>query len=358
MSVTEENPRTQPDGSEFTVPRRRWGLPAMRRPSGTSEEVGVTPSVARPVALRVRRRTAIWVGVASCAALLIGVLVPSLLLGPSPQSPAATRPIPYLGVYERNAPVSYAGAAAFTSATGVQPDILMYYSAWLEPFNTQFALAAAAHGAAPLVQINPTGVSLAAISAGKYDSYLGSYADAIRSYRNPVILGFGHEMNGYWYSWGYRHTTPAVFVAAWRHIVTLFRELGASNVTWLWTVNIVDTSGGIPYPGPWWPGNKYVNWVGIDGYYYNTSLTFAPLFGPTITAVRELTTEPILIAETAAPAASQPAKIQDLFAGIRLYGLLGFVWFDAVNKQDWRLRSPEAIHALRLGATGHVKPRR
>jgi beta-mannanase len=167
----------------------------------------------------------------------------------------------------------------------------MYYSAWLEPFNTQFALAAAAHGATPLAQINPTGVSLAAISAGKYDSYLSSYADAVLSYRNPVILGFGHEMNGYWYSWGYRQTTPAVFVAAWRHIVTLFRKLGARNVIWLWTVNIVATSGGIRYPDPWWPGNKYVNWVGIDGYYYNSSLTFDPLFGPTIAAVRNLTRE-------------------------------------------------------------------
>jgi hypothetical protein len=329
----------------------------MRRPGSAPEQVGATPGVARPVPLRVRRRTALWIGVVTCVALLIGVLVPSLLLGPSAQSPAATRPIPYLGVYERNAGVSYAGVAAFTSATGVQPDILMYYSAWLEPFNSQFALAAAAHGAAPLVQINPTGVSLAAIAAGKYDSYLSSYADAIRSYRNPVIVGFGHEMNGYWYSWGYRHTTPAVFVAAWRHMVTLFRELGTSNVIWLWTVNIVATSGGIRYPGPWWPGNKYVNWVGIDGYYYNSSLTFDPLFGPTIAAVRSLTREPILIAETAAPAASQPAKIQDLFAGIRLYGLLGFVWFDAVDKQDWRLRSPAAIHALRLGATGHFRPR-
>jgi mannan endo-1,4-beta-mannosidase len=355
MSVTEENPRTRPKSSEFTVPRRRFGLPAMRRPSSAPEEVDVTPEVAKPAAPRVRRRTAIWVGVVTCVALLIGVLVPSLLLGRSAQSPAATRPIPYLGVYERNAPDSYAGVAAFTSATGVQPDLLMYYSAWMEPFNTQFALTAAAHGAAPLVQINPTGVSLAEIAAGKYDTYLTSYADTVRSYVHPVILSFGHEMNGHWYSWGYRGTTPAVFVAAWRHIVTLFRQQGASNVIWLWTVNIVAPSGGIPYPRPWWPGNEYVNWVGIDGYYYNSSLTFVPLFGPTIAAVRELTSDPILIAETAAPPAIQPEKIQDLFAGIHLYGLLGFVWFNAVDKQDWRLRSPAAIHALRSGATGHLR---
>ena len=76
----------------------------------------------------------------------------------------------------------------------------------------------------PLVQINPKGINLAAIASGHYDSYLSSYAEAVRSYHRPVILGFGHEMNGNWYSWGYRHTSPADFVAAWRHIVTLFRE--------------------------------------------------------------------------------------------------------------------------------------
>jgi hypothetical protein len=101
----------------------------------------------------------------------------------------------------------------------------------------------------------------------------------------------------------------------------------------------------------WWPGGSYVNWVGIDGYYTSRSKTFAALFGPTIKVVRSLTLDPILISETAAPAAAdQPAKIADLFAGIRAYGLLGFVWFD-VNKQlDWRVTSPEAFAAFRRGA--------
>ena len=102
-------------------------------------------------------------------------------------------------------------------------------------------------------------------------------------------------MNGDWYPWGYQpHATGRTFVAAWRHIVTLFRALGARNVTWLWTVNIInDAHGGkIPRPSQWWPGNSYVNWVGIDGYYLKPSWKFAPLFGPTIAAVRKLTLRP------------------------------------------------------------------
>jgi hypothetical protein len=233
----------------------------------------------------------------------------------------------------------------------------MYYSSWQEPFQASFATIAAQHGALPLVQINPFGVSLAAIASGQYDSYLSAYAEAVRAYRRPVILSFGHEMNGHWYSWGYRHTSPAVFVAAWRHIVTVFRELGARNVTWLWTVNTIHKRARVPSPGAWWPGSSYVTWVGIDGYYYHSSDTFAPLFGPTIAAVRALTGDPILIAETSAvPAAGQPAKIADLFAGIHLYRLLGFVWFNSVHSGDWRLSSPAAIAAFRRGVGTYYRP--
>ena len=132
-------------------------------------------------------------------------------------------------------------------------------------------------------------------------------------------------------------------------------------MTWLWTVNIINDTrnGNIPRPTQWWPGNSYVNWVGIDGYYLKPSWQFAPLFGPTIKAVKTLTSDPILIAETgAAPAAGQPAKIADLFAGIRLYGLLGFVWFDATtrNGEQFDLSSPAAIAAFRKGATTYHRP--
>jgi mannan endo-1,4-beta-mannosidase len=292
---------------------------------------------------------------------------PARSVGPTPQNgntaipqngntalPAT--PDSYTGLYPDGAPDSYAGVTAFTKATGVRPNVVTYYSGWLEPFKTSFANAAAEHGAVPLVQIDPTNVSLAAIAAGQYDGYLASYAEAVRAYRHPVILSFGHEMNGNWYSWGFGHTNPAVFVAAWRHIVTLFRAQGARNVTWLWAINIIHTQHQVPSPGPWWPGGAYVTWVGIDGYYYTSSSAFAPLFGPTIAAVRLLTHAPILIAETAAtPATDQPAKIANLFAGIHLYGLLGFVWFDTVHIEDWRLSSPAAIAAFRRGTMTYHK---
>jgi hypothetical protein len=270
----------------------------------------------------------------------------------------------YLGVYAPGAPASYDGVTAFTGAIGTRPDVVMYYSGWFEPFQTGFAAKVAENGAVPLVQIDPEGkgVTVAAIAAGKFDGYLSAYAEAVRAYRHPVILSFGHEMNGSWSPWGYQHTSPVAFVAAWRHIVRLFRALGAQNVTWLWTVNIVNDTphGRIPPPAPWWPGSSYVTWVGIDGYYLRSSWQFAPLFGPTISEVRTLTSAPILIAETGAtPAAGQPGKITDVFAGIHAYGLLGFVWFDSTNSvgQAFGINGPDALAAFRKGAGSYTRPR-
>jgi mannan endo-1,4-beta-mannosidase len=267
-------------------------------------------------------------------------------------------PASYLGVFTRGVPASYAPIESVAKATGVEPNIALYYSSWNEKFRSAFTNQAAHNGVIPFIQIEPSGVSLEAIAAGEYDTGLETFATDVASYGaktgEGIIIGFGHEMNGHWYPWGYRHTSPAVFVAAWRHIVTVFRQQGADDVTWLWTVNIIDKRGGIPSPARWWPGDSYVTWVGIDGYYYKPSWTFASLFGPTIKAVRALTIAPILIAETgAAPAAGKPAKIADLFAGVRAYGLLGFVWFDAYGVRDWRLSSAAAVAAFRQGARAY-----
>jgi len=257
-------------------------------------------------------------------------------------------------LYEPGVPDTYAGVTAFTKSTGVKPQLLTYYSGWFEAFSTSFARAAAEHGAVPLVQINPTGVRVAAIASGRYDGYLIAYAEAVRAYRLPVILSFGHEMNGSLYSWGDHHTSPKVFVAAWRHIVKVFRAIGARNVTWMWTINaFAATNDGVPSPAPWWPGGSYVNWVGIDGYYRRRSAEFVTIFGPTVTAVRELTNDPILIAETgAARAVGQPAKLADLFAGVKKYELLGFVWFDNDAERNYAMTSA-AEAAMRRGASAY-----
>jgi len=313
---------------------------------------------------RRRARPLLAVTAAAVVIVLAAVIVAALRHKPAadavPPPPGTLPHTPgtYLGVYAAKVPLSYTGVTAFTTNIGVKPDVVMYYSGWYERFRASFAAAAAEHGAVPLIQMEPKNVSLATIAAGKYDAYLAQFAVHVKAYHHPVILSFGHEMNGFWYSWANRHTSPATFVAAWRHVVTLFRNLGARNVTWLWTVNVIDTRHNrIPSPRPWWPGSAYVNWVGIDGYYQKPNYAFAPLFGPTIAKVRAFTHDPILIAETGvATVAGQPAKIADLFQGIHDYGLLGFVWFDSTDIENFRIKSPAAAAAFREGAKTYKFP--
>jgi len=260
----------------------------------------------------------------------------------------------YLGVYEDGSPPDFAPIGDFTNTVSRQPNLVGYFSGWAQPFASGFASKLRAHGIIPFVQIDPTYASVPAIAAGEYDDYLRSYALSVRNFRHAVVIGFGHEMNAPWYSWGYGHVPPAVFVAAWRHIVDIFHSEGADNVTWLWTIN-QDRPGTGPIAS-WWPGAKYVTWVGIDGYYFRPSDTFATVFGSTIGQVRALTRKPILLSETAVgPQAGQFTKISDLFSGMRQYRTLGLVWFDKVQNdgiyhQDWRIENdPQADAAFRLG---------
>ncbi len=254
-----------------------------------------------------------------------------------------------LGVREPGIPGPWAPVARFASLAGAAPRLVLYYSNWREPFRYGFAKSAAAHGAAVLVQIQPWNTPLARIAAGRYDGYLRSYAREVRTFRLPVVIGFGHEMNGNWYPWGHGHQPAAAFVAAWRHIVTVFRAQGARNVRWLWTV-----SSSVPPRRslrPYWPGARYVTWAGIDGYYELRGSRFGQVFGGTIRQVRAVTADPILLSEAAiGQVAGQARMMADLYAGIRKNHLLGLVWFDVAQHggpahQDWRLEGHPAAEA-------------
>jgi hypothetical protein len=310
-----------------------------------------------------RSRLVMLVAVAIAAASIAFVVTRG---ASSPSRPAVARvSLPsglasYLGVSERGTPRTYQPVADFARAAGKQPNLVGYYSGWGERFKASFAETVRGHGAVTILQMDPTDASVGGIVAGDYDSYLRSFADSVRDFGRPVVIGFGHEMNATWYTWGYGHVPPRTFVAAWRHIVTLFRRQGADNVTWLWTIN-ADLAGTGPIVS-WWPGAGYVSWVGIDGYYYRPSYTFASVFGRTIVQVRAFTHKPVLLSETAVgPKADQSVKIANLFAGMRQYQTLGLVWFDIAQDdglyhQDWRIEdSPAAEAAFRLGARNELK---
>jgi cellulose synthase/poly-beta-1,6-N-acetylglucosamine synthase-like glycosyltransferase len=260
--------------------------------------------------------------------------------------------IRYLGVVTQHS--SAADLTAFASLTGIRPNMDEYYVTWGRPFDPARAAALEAAGAIPLISWEPTTTSLQGIADGVSDLYVRSWASAVASYGKPIVVTFGSEMNGHWENWGPGRATPRQFVAAWRHIHRLFAAVGARNVTWVWTANVIN---GLRAPlRPYWPGARYVNWVGMDGYWWGAhrrpGTTFAAIFGPTMRRVRTFSKAPFLIAETGGLGRFRQVAARDLFRSVEhTPDILGFVWFDDVNSQgDWRLETDSAaVVAFRRG---------
>lgn len=262
-----------------------------------------------------------------------------------PHNPLNSQPLaatPQFGVFEPGIAKSYDPVQSFADTVGRKPNVLLLYQAWNVPFPAKFAVEAVQNGATPMIQVLPRYVSMKQLAQGRYDAYLRSYAEQVKTFGEHVIWSFAPEMNGWWYTWGWKHTPSKDFIKAWRHIYNVFQNVGATNVTWLWTVNR-GVPGRTPNISHWWPGDKYVTWVGIDGYYFLRSATFGSVFGDTIGQVRRLTHKPLLLSEAAiGPKAGQAKKMPGLFRGIQKHHLLGLVWFDVsqhagLYHQDWKI---------------------
>jgi mannan endo-1,4-beta-mannosidase len=292
--------------------------------------------------------------------------------GPPAHAVVTTR-TRYIGLYQPGVPASWRPVAHFAHVTGVHPKLALYYSGWWTPFETRFAGLAHAAGAIPAIQMMPLGgtptnpVTVGKVAAGLYDGYLDRFASAVRAYGHPVVISFAPEPNGHWYPWGWTRIPPHYWRAAWRHVVRLFRSQGADNVTWLLTLNRLGTANKKHVAtGPfryYWPGSRYVSWVGLDGYFELPTDTFRGVFGPSIRQVRQLTKKPLIISETAVgPVTSErPTLIRRLFAGLTAYRLIGVIWFDKsqhgdIYHQNWSIEGIQSAEAaFRQGARSFLR---
>jgi len=253
----------------------------------------------------------------------------------------------YLGLEIPDAPGTIAPAQQFASWTGKKPNLLGAYVGWNTGLDTQAVKNAWSYGALYFQVWEPYGVTMQSIEAGKSDDYVNHFAAAVRTLNLPVALSFGHEMNGDWYPWGTKDTSAADFVAAWRHIHDLFGKAGATNVIWIWDPNDV-----YPVPNvklaPLYPGDKYVDWVGVTGYWtVDGPHTYSSLFLPTLLDIRQFTEKPFIIAETSVQAgANQVASVDALFNAVKTHDdILGFVWYDYNRQGDWRLENRPGVQA-------------
>ena len=178
----------------------------------------------------------------------------------------------------------------------------------------------------------------------------GARATQAASWGHPILLRFAHEMNGTWYPWGRGQdgNTPGIYKAAWRHLVRIFRSAGADNVRWVWTPN-VDGGGAYPFR-QYYPGNKWVSWVGLDGFNWARRgewQSFTDLFGSSYDTLTRLSTRPVMIAETGSSQSGgdKPAWVSSALAREipRFSRIRAVVWFsDVVSGVDFRINSSRA----------------
>lgn len=260
-----------------------------------------------------------------------------------------------------------------------------WFQGWNSDFRPERVNAAWTRGEVPLLVwearafgdgLSSAGYTLTSISEGVHDSYLRQYARDIAANGLPLVIRMNPEMNGDWYRWAEPNpdfdNPPGSYVAAWRHIHDLFAEEGANDlVIWLWSPNRIDNISRLPPIDDYYPGDDYVDWVGMTGYYRpeDEAPTFASTYDATLAELRRVAPgKPIILSEVGATESGgrKPEFIADFFAGLpRNPDVIGFLWFNYVvtedgRTNDWRVQSSrEVTDAFRAGlyASGYGRDR-
>ncbi|MGH2362419.1 MAG: glycoside hydrolase family 26 protein [bacterium] len=254
---------------------------------------------------------------------------------------------------------------------GFAPGIVHWYQPWGESGYSQTAVDNAAlnnvsrRGAAPMITWEAWGAIggddpcvLRDIAAGRLDAHIDEWAQCLRDFGKPVFLRLFHEMNNPRYTWavGQNGNTAGECIAAWRYIYDRFANAGAANVLWVWSPNAENDS--IAFKDIY-PGDDYVDWLGVDGYNGGSDLDWGGWRSPLECFRRSLdafasisSTKPVMISETSSVenGGDKAEWIRNLFELPRDYqSIKAIVWFheDFSNKgeADWRIDTSEAALA-------------
>jgi mannan endo-1,4-beta-mannosidase len=205
-------------------------------------------------------------------------------------------------------------------------------------------------------------------TSGRHNGYLDQIARAARGYAHPVYVRPWPEMNGDWQSFqptrqgNRRHGgTYREFKRAWRYVVTYLRGQGASNLRWVFNPT-ADTYAGTTPVHRIWPGTRYVDVLGLDGFNWGVDRSWGRWRSfPSIfrAQYRNLTAlhprAPVWICEVGSkePRVSdgspvdtthdKAAWVRQMFAHTGLRRIKALIWFHAKKERDWRVNSSTGV---------------
>ncbi|WP_238011052.1 glycosyl hydrolase [Dactylosporangium sp. AC04546] len=289
---------------------------------------------------------------------------PTFTPSPKAKDPEQFPPVgkAFFGIFTDRGPGDLTDYNGFVQAAGRGPQVMMFAQGWAthKKFDRQPFDRIVNRGMLPMLGWEPWNYRveskvdtergtqpeyrLAKITGGAYDAYIKSYAEGIKALGYPVALRFAHEMNGYWYPWceSANGNKRGDYVAAWKHVHDLFDAAGARNVIWVWSPNVVYENS-TPL-SQLYPGDDYVDWVGLSGYYgtvgMETYQTFEQIYRNTLSELKQVSKRPIVVTEVAATdAAGRKAEwITDLLKTLPKHPeIIGFMWYESVKETDWRI---------------------
>lgn len=203
---------------------------------------------------------------------------------------------------EGNAPNNLDAWERFERHAGKRVAILNQGHAWAS-FDKAEMDRTHARGAIPLVTMGlGAGMTLDDVVSGSQDAAIEKWAQEAKAWGHPFLFAPWWEMNGGWYAWGRSES----FKPAWQHFHDLVVAQGATNVTWAWVVNSI-WSDPASKPEPYYPGDAYVDWTGLDSYNWGRNpaqpdkwLTPEQTITPTLELIRKVApTKPVAIVENA-----------------------------------------------------------
>ena len=143
---------------------------------------------------------------------------------------------------------------AFARQVGKKHASLFCYLAYGRPFPSRWVERLKQQKIAPHIAWEPN----KGLSEVQGNTYLRQFALACAAARCPIFLRFASEMNGDWTAY---HGDPAAYRAKWMLVALTMRQF-APNVAMLWCVNSIPEKNIDEY----YPGDEYVDWVGINFY--------------------------------------------------------------------------------------------
>ncbi|MHA1720825.1 MAG: glycosyl hydrolase [Promethearchaeota archaeon] len=114
--------------------------------------------------------------------------------------------------------------------------------------------------------------TLQKIIDGDYDTDLIKWVQDSKAMAIPLIIEFGTEVNGDWFAWngkwnGGCQSGPERFRDAYRHIIDIFRDENATDITWVFHVDdYFDPEDPCTNMSVYYPGDDYIDWIGISIY--------------------------------------------------------------------------------------------